>query len=256
MFDLVVHGHRNTTQRDGVTLVISWLVHAVVIGAVVVLTLMYATDQLPDTRDDVIAFVVAAPPPPPPPPPPAAMPAASRVAPTRTVAPAVLTRAPSALPREVPAVIETDHSAAATSLNLAFEGVPGGVAGGVPGGIVGGIVGGLPDVIPPPPPPSPTPQPRAPVRAGGQIQPPSLIKRVPPVYPPLAVSAGIQGVVILEATVGQDGKVQEVSVLRSVGLLDRAAMDAVRQWRYEPLLLNGRPERFILTVTVSFNLSS
>jgi protein TonB len=76
------------------------------------------------------------------------------------------------------------------------------------------------------------------------------------VYPPLAVSAGIQGVVILEATVGQDGRVEEVSVLRSVGLLDRAAMEAVRQWRYEPLLLNGLPVRFILTVTVSFNLST
>ena len=251
MFDLVVHGHRNTTRRDGVTLAISWLVHAIVIGAFVVLPVMYATDQLPDTRDDAIAFVVAAPPPPPPPP------AAAPVAPSRTVARPVPTRAPSALPREVPVVVERAESPTPpSSLDLAFEGVPDGVAGGVPGGIVGGIVGGLPDVIPPPPPPSPAPQPRVPVRAGGQIQPPSLIERVPPVYPPLAVSAGIQGVVILEATVGQNGKVEEVSVLRSVGLLDLAAMEAVRQWRYEPLLLNGRPERFILTVTVSFSLSS
>jgi protein TonB len=254
MFDLVVHGHRNTTRRDGVTLAISWLVHAIVIGAVVALPVMYATDQLPDTRDDVIAFVVAAPPPPPPPPPAAAPP----VAPSRTVARPVPTRAPSALPREVPVVVERAESPTPpSSLDLAFEGVPGGVAGGVPGGIVGGVVGGLPHVgPPPPPPPPPPPQPRAPVRAGGQIQPPSLIERVPPVYPPLAVSAGIQGVVILEATVGQDGRVEEVSVLRSVGLLDRAAMEAVRQWRYEPLLLNGLPVRFILTVTVSFNLST
>jgi protein TonB len=75
------------------------------------------------------------------------------------------------------------------------------------------------------------------------------------VYPPIAASAAPQGVVILEATVGRDGRVEDVEVLRSVGLLDKAAVDAVRQWEYEPLLLNGQAERFILTVTVSFSLS-
>jgi protein TonB len=62
-------------------------------------------------------------------------------------------------------------------------------------------------------------------------------------------------VVILEATVGRDGRVEEVRVLRSVPLLDNAARDAVLQWEYAPLLLNGKPERFILTVTLSFNLT-
>ena len=106
--------------------------------------------------------------------------------------------------------------------------------------------------LPPPPPP---PAPRVPVRAGGQIQAPALVKRVPPVYPPIAVNAKVQGVVFLEATVGRDGRVEDVAVLRSVPLLDKAAIDAVGQWVYEPLLLNGRAERFILTVTVSFSLS-
>jgi protein TonB len=132
-----------------------------------------------------------------------------------------------------------------------FDGVPGGVVGGIPGGVIGGVVGGLPEAPPPPPPPTP----RAPVRTGGQIQAPALIKRVPPVYPPIAASAGIQGVVILEATVGRDGRVEDVQVLRSVGLLDKAALDAVRQWQYAPLLLNGQAERFVLTVTVSFSLT-
>jgi protein TonB len=108
--------------------------------------------------------------------------------------------------------------------------------------------------LPPPPPPAPPPL-RAPVRTGGQIQAPALVKRVPPVYPPLAVNAQVQGVVILEATVGRDGRVEEVAVLRSLPLLDRAAIDAVRQWVYAPLLLNGQAERFVLTVTVSFSLS-
>jgi protein TonB len=133
------------------------------------------------------------------------------------------------------------------------EGVFGGVEGGVSGGVIGGVVGGLPDVPPPPPPPPPPP--RAPIRAGGALKPPALITRVPPVYPGVAVSARIEGVVILEATVGRDGRVEEVRVLRSVPLLDTAAMDAVLQWQYAPLLLNGKAERFILTVTLTFNFT-
>ncbi|MNC84750.1 transport protein TonB [compost metagenome] len=132
--------------------------------------------------------------------------------------------------------------------------MPGGIPGGIPGGVVGGVVGGIGDA-PVPPPPPPPPAPRAPIRTGGQIQAPALIKRVPPVYPPIAVNAQVQGVVILEATVGRDGRVESVDVLRSLPLLDRAAIDAVRQWEYAPLLLNGQAERFILTVTVSFSLS-
>jgi len=137
--------------------------------------------------------------------------------------------------------------------NVAFddEGVLGGVEGGVPGGVVGGVVGGLADV-PLPPPPA---EPRAPIRTGGALKPPALITRVPSVYPDVAVSARIEGVVVLEATVGKDGRVEDVRVLRSVPLLDNAARDAVLQWRYAPLLLNGRAERFILTVTLTFRLT-
>ena len=81
------------------------------------------------------------------------------------------------------------------------------------------------------------------------------VTRLPPKYPPIAVDAQVQGVVILEATVGRDGRVEDVEVLRSIPLLDKAAIDAVRQWAYAPLLLNGQAERFVLTVTVSFSLS-
>ena len=132
------------------------------------------------------------------------------------------------------------------------EGVPGGVEGGVPGGIAGGVLGGLPE--PPPPPPAP-PATKAPVRIGGQIQAPTLIHRVEPYYPPTAVDARLQGMVILEAIVDRDGTVAEVKVLRSAStLLDREALIAVRQWRYSPLVLNGQRERFVLTVMLSFNL--
>ena len=128
------------------------------------------------------------------------------------------------------------------------EGVPGGVEGGVPGGVIGGVVGGLPEAPPPPPPP------QAPVRVGGNIKTPTKIKDVRPVYPPIAQSARVQGVVIIEATIGADGKVKDAKVLRSIPLLDQAALDAVKQWQFTPTLLNGVPVPVIMTVTVNFTL--
>ena len=92
------------------------------------------------------------------------------------------------------------------------------------------------------------------MRVGGELQTPALLKRVGPEYPELAVRAQVEGVVILEAVVDQLGRVEDVRVLRSIPLLDNAAKAAVRQWEYSPLLLNGKPERFIVTVTVSFRL--
>jgi protein TonB len=120
--------------------------------------------------------------------------------------------------------------------------------GGVPGGIVGGISA---DSIAPPPPPPPA----APVRVGGAIKPPMQTKRVNPVYPAIAQSARVQGVVIIEATIGTTGRVQDVRVLRSIPLLDSAAVEAVKQWEYTPTLLNGVPVPVIMTVTVQFTLS-
>ena len=117
-----------------------------------------------------------------------------------------------------------------------------------------GIVGGLPDLAPPPPPPPPPPAPRAPLRVGGVIRQPTLLHRVEPVYPPLAAAAAIQGTVILEALVDEQGVVQDVKVLRSMGVLDRPAIEAVKQWRSSPVILNGRPEKFILTVVLTFTL--
>jgi protein TonB len=92
------------------------------------------------------------------------------------------------------------------------------------------------------------------VRVGGSIKEPALLHRVEPIYPALAVATGLEGAVILEAIVDRDGRVDGLRVLRSQGVLDRAALEAVRQWRYSPVLLNGRPEKFILTVVVTFRL--
>jgi protein TonB len=151
---------------------------------------------------------------------------------------------PNAAPVEAPKEIKPE-----TGLNTGFEGgVAGGVEGGVPGGVVGGVVGGLPEAPPPPPPP------QAPVRVGGNIKAPTKIKHVAPIYPSIAQSARVQGVVIVEATIGPDGKVKDAKVLRSIPLLDQAALDAVRQWEFTPTLLNGVPVPVIMTVTVNFTL--
>jgi TonB family protein len=95
----------------------------------------------------------------------------------------------------------------------------------------------------------------APVRVGGNINPPTKIRDVRPIYPAVAQSARVQGVVIMEATIGANGKVQDARVLRSIPLLDQAALDAVRQWEFTPTVLNGVPVPVIMTVTVPFTLS-
>ena len=130
-----------------------------------------------------------------------------------------------------------------------------------------------PRTAPPPPKPAAPPPPRAvttsdastpqplpppaasqPVRVGGNIAAPKKLKDVPPVYPPLAQQARVQGVVIIEATIGGDGAVRNTRVLRSIPLLDAAALDAVRQWEFAPTLLNGVAVPVIMTVTVNFSL--
>jgi len=93
-----------------------------------------------------------------------------------------------------------------------------------------------------------------PVRVGEQIRAPTQIKKVQPNYPEIAMAARVQGIVILEATIGTDGRVTDAKVLRSIPLLDQAAIDAVRQWEYTPTLLNGVAVPVVMTVTQTFNL--
>ena len=103
-------------------------------------------------------------------------------------------------------------------------------------------------------PPPPAPVARAPVRIGGQITAPALLKRVEPTYPEVAAIAHITGIVILEAVVDTEGCVESVKILRSRhALLDKASQEALLQWRYSPLVLNGIPTSFVLTVTFNFS---
>jgi protein TonB len=234
MFGDVVAPSIKVGSQKWYTVPLSIVAHVVLFAAVIIIPLM-ATDVLP-TPPSMMAFVGAPPtPPPPPPPPPSAAP------PPKTPQPVAN---PNAAPIEAPKQIVPETPSVGVS-----EGVPGGVEGGVPGGVMGGVVGGLPEAPPPPPPP-----PQAPVRVGGAIKQPTKLKNVPPVYPPIAQSARVQGVVIIEATIGADGKVKDAKVLRSIPLLDQAALDAVKQWVFTPTLLNNVPVPVIMTVTVNFTL--
>ena len=234
MFGDVVDPGIKLGSQKWYTVPLSVLAHVVIFAAVIIIPLM-ATDVLP-SPPSMMAFAAAPPPPPPPPPPPAPAVAQPKVVPVVTN--------PNAAPIEAPKEIKPEVSVPSVGV-----GVPGGVEGGVPGGVVGGVVGGLPQAPPPPPPP-----PTAPVRVGGNIKTPTKTKDVKPVYPPIAQSARVQGVVIIEATIGPDGRVKDAKVLRSIPLLDQAALDAVKQWQFTPTLLNGVPVPVIMTVTVNFTL--
>jgi protein TonB len=220
----------------------SFAIHtALITAAVLVPILLY--NILPEPGEAVRAFFVApsliAPPPPPPPPPAAGVRVARAPAVARPQAPDSFVA-----PMEVPSAVVPDE---ALDLGGVEGGVPGGVEGGIAGGVVGGVIGGLP--LEPPPP-------RKAVRVGGAIIAPKLVNRVAPEYPPLAALSRVQGIVILEAVVGEDGRVQTVAILRGHLLLQEPAIEAVKQWRYQPLLLNGQPTPFVLTVTLVFKLES
>jgi protein TonB len=125
-----------------------------------------------------------------------------------------------------------------------------------PGALISGPIGPigdrLTDVVPAPP---PTPGPKQPVPVGGLVLPPKRIVDVAPIYPPIALAARKEGLVIIQATIDEDGIVREVKVLRSDPLFDQAAMDAVKQWRFTSPMLNKQKIPVVMTVTVGFTLN-
>ena len=222
-------------------MVASIAAHGSLLGVLMAVSLL-GPEPLPEPAAlTVKAFLVEpglAPAPPPPPPP-----AAARL---RITPQAVATPSPVAVfqaPLETPTEVKAEPG-----IDLALDGgVPGGVEGGVPGGVVGGVVGGVPDALAPP-------TPRV-VHVGGDVKEPTKVRNVNPTYPQVAVAGRVEGTVVLEATIAPSGKVADVRVLRSLPLLEKAAIDAVRQWIYTPTLIDGVPVTAIMTVTVRFQLT-
>jgi len=222
--------------------------HAVFAAAVIVMPLLVA-DELPSPATGAKVFFVQSIAPPPPPPPPAPRQAAAsasvsrpRLVSSRPTAPVSAVAPAEVKPEELVPPVSLDPPAAPA---LADEGVPGGMEGGVPGAIVGGIL----ERVSATEPISPT------LRVGGAIKEPRKLKNVAPVYPDVAARAMVEGVVILEIAIAPNGRVDDVRVLRSIPLLDAAAVAAARQWVFAPTLVHGVPVSVAMTVSVRFSLS-
>ncbi len=212
------------------TLVFSIVAHAIAVAAMIIAPAL-ATDDLPEPRR-TSAWILVTPEIPVPPP----------VRPQRAEV------APSSIPTPLSPPEGIQPEPIVEPVDPGFDRA---VPGGVPFGEI--VSGG--ELVSPPPPPLPAPRPKEPVHVGGRISPPLKLVHVDPIYPPIALAARKEGLVILEALIAEDGSVQKVHTLRPAPLFEEAAITAVRQWRFSPTLLNGEPVPLVMTVTVSFALT-
>lgn len=228
--------------RNPLELAASVLLHAMLVGAILIAPLIFT--RTIDLGHFEQTFLVA-PAPPSAAPPPAqvekAVKAASRPIPTQAITQPVV----------IPAKIRIVHDAA--PLDPGALGVIGGVPGGVPGGVLGGIIGGTSTISVPPPPP-PAHRDNQIYRVGGDVKQPQLVFAPAPVYPPLARTSRIEGVVLIDAVINQAGDVVEARAISGPGLLIHAALMAVSRWRYRPTYLDGQAVSIRMHVTVRFHL--
>jgi protein TonB len=237
---LIESGNRLKTKR-GRTTAFAVVLQVGIIIVMILIPLMF-TEALPKAM--TMTFL-AAPPPPPPPPPPAAPIKVVKVVETDVVNNQL--RTPTKIPKKVEMIKEEDTPPPQ------MAGVVGGVPGGVPGGSMNGVIGGIISSAPTAVPKIATPQ-RVRVSAG--VTQGLKIKNVNPVYPQMAKIARVQGPVVLAAIIGKDGSIQNLHVLSTASpLLNQAAIDAVREWRYRPYILNGEPVEVDTQITVNFTLS-
>ena len=245
-----VEGKTKTTW----TVLTAFIAQTALIIVAVILPMIYF-DVLPKTQ--LTSFLVAPPPPPPPPPPPAVATVVKivKVIPRQFDAGRLM--APKSVPHEVVQIREDELPPSSSGGGGVVGGVPGGVAGGTPGGVLGGIIGSVPTAALPPPPPPPVKKDAAPKRItiGGNVQQAKLVRQPKPVYPPLAKQARISGVVHLAAVISKDGTIQDLKVISGHPLLIPSALEAVKQWVYQPTLLNGEPVEVSTQIDVNFTLS-
>lgn len=239
---LIESGGRLRTKR-GSTTTFAFIFQVALVGVLVLVPLLF-TEALPKTQ--LMTFLVAPPPPPPPPPPPAAAPV-HMVKQVQSDLVNGQLRTPTKIPEKVQMIKEDEAPP-----QMASGGVVGGVPGGVPGGQMGGVIGGIISSTPVAVPKVATPQR---VRVSQGVTQGLLIRKVQPAYPPLARQARIQGNVVLAAEISKDGTIENLHLISGHPMLAPAAIEAVRQWRYRPYILNGEPVEVETQVTVIFSLS-
>ena len=238
---LLESGGRLKTKR-GRTTTFAIFLEIIAIGIMVLLPLIF-TEALP--KQMTMSFLVAPPPPPPPPPPAAAPVHVVRQIQTDLVNGAL--RTPTKIPQKIQMIKEVEAPP-----QMASSGVVGGVPGGIPGGQMGGVIGGIISSTPVAVPKVATPQR---VRVSQGVSTGLLVRRVNPTYPPLARQARIQGTVVLHAVISKDGSIEGLTLISGHPMLAPAAIDAVKQWKYKPYLLNGEPVEVDTEVLVNFTLS-
>jgi protein TonB len=243
--EMVVSNAKNKKTNKPWTVVISMVLQVAFLALLILIPLIY-TEALPKT---LMSSILLAPPPPPPPPPPPAAVQVVHVKPVAHLMEAGKLVAPKAIPKDVK-IIKEEEAPPDVGAGM-VGGVPGGVAGGSMGGVIGGVIGGAGSTAAPPP-PKVTPKR---ITVGGNVQAAHLVNRVQPVYPPLARQTRISGTVKLHAIIGKNGAVEQLQVVSGHPLLVQSALDAVRQWRYQPTLLNGEPVEVDTEIDVIFSLA-
>lgn len=240
MFDEMVVSSPNPKKTNKPWTVVLSMIFQVAFLAVLILIPLIYTEALPKTM--MATLLVAPPPPPPPPPPPIAQ--VVHVKPQAHLMDAGKLVTPKVIPKDIK-IIKED----APDMSGMQGGVVGGVAGGQMGGVIGGVIGGV-GAAPPPPKPA---QQR--IRQGGQVQAAKLMNKVQPLYPPLARQTRISGTVRLHAIIAKNGTVEQLEVISGHPLLVQAALDAVRQWKYQATTLNGEAVEVDTTIDVIFSLN-
>jgi protein TonB len=239
---LIESGGKLKTKR-GRTSAIAFVLEAMIVGVMVLIPLIF-TEALPKTQ--LMTFLVAPPPPPPPPPP-----AAAPVHVVKQIQTDIVNgelRTPTKIPKKVEMIKEDE----APPPVMASTGVVGGVPGGVPGGTMGGVMGSILSSTPVAVPKIATP---TRIRVSSGVQSGLLVRKVQPNYPPLARQARIQGTVVLQAQISKDGSIINLQLISGHPMLAPAAIEAVKQWRYKPYLLNGEPVEVETQVQVNFTLA-
>jgi protein TonB len=227
----------------------AYIGEVLLVGAMALVPLIY-TEALPKA---VWMEVLRAPSPPPPPPSSVGTQAARRA--TRGVNADEILKAPPSIPSTVAQI--HDEPLPPPQFPSTFIGVPGGIYDGQSGAVLDPVLRNiLRNATPQPPPPqtsNATPPMR--IRVGGIVSAARLIYQPKPEYPEIAKMTRTEGAVEFEAVIGRDGTIEELKVLRGHPLLVKAALEAVRQWRYQPTLLNGKPIEVATEITVNFKLA-
>lgn len=237
-----------TRKRRAFATTTSFVFNCVAVGVMLIIPLLF-TEDLPKAQ--LLTFLVAPPPPPPPPPPAAAAPKVVRQLETDVLSTGAL-RTPTKIPTKVEMIKEEVAPPPMAATGGVYGGVPGGIPGGQLGGVIGGIVNSAANVAVP----KFVPVVPQRVRISQGVTKGLLIHRVEPSYPTLARAARVQGDVVLSAIIDVNGQITNLQLVSGHPMLVPAALEAVRQWRYKPYLLNGTPVEVETTITVIFSLTS